>query len=80
MSAPASPPRVSRRRVRDVQRATHLLAGAALLALVYAGPALGPAFTAAVQWVVLPVAVASGIALWRWPRIRAALRGRSRRP
>jgi hypothetical protein len=76
---PTAPPRVSRRRVRDVQRAVHLIAGAALLALVYAGPALGPAFVATVQWVVLPVAVVSGIALWKGPRIRAALLGRSRR-
>jgi hypothetical protein len=76
---PTDRPRVNRRRARDVQRAAHLLAGVALVALVYAGPALGPAFTDAVQWVVLPLAVASGIALWKWPRIRSALRGRSRR-
>jgi hypothetical protein len=76
---PTSPQRPSRRRVRDLQRAAHLLAGAALLALVYAGPVLGPGFTAAVQWVVLPVAVASGVALWKWPRIRSALRGRASR-
>jgi hypothetical protein len=71
-------PAANRRRSRDLQRAAHLLAGIALLAFAYAGPALGPAFTAAVQWVVLPVAVASGIALWKWPRIRAALRRRRR--
>lgn len=74
----AAPPRTSRRRVRNQQRAAHLVAGAVLLAYIYLGPALGAGFTAAVQWAVAPVAVGSGIALWKWPRIRTLLRNRSR--
>ncbi|HEV7829990.1 MAG TPA: hypothetical protein VGP04_14310 [Pseudonocardiaceae bacterium] len=30
---------------------------------------------AAVQWLVVPVVVASRVALWKWPRLRAVLRG-----
>lgn len=74
----AAPPRTSRRRVRDRQRVAHLVAGAVLLVYIYLGPALGAGFTAAVQWVVVPVAVGSGVALWKWPRIRTLLRNRSR--
>ena len=69
-------PRLTRRQVRNVQRTGHLVAGAGLLASVYAGPVLGPGFLAVVQWVVVPLVVLSGIALWKWPRIRTMLRGR----
>lgn len=70
------PARLTRRHVRNLQRTGHLVAGAALLIYVYAGPILGPGFIAVVQWVVVPVVVLSGIALWKWSRIRTMLRGR----
>ncbi|WP_338750660.1 hypothetical protein [Janibacter alittae] len=66
------------RRVRERQRFAHLLAGAVLLAYVYAAPLLGPGFASAVRWVVVPVLVISGIALWQWHRVRAAVRRRQR--
>lgn len=69
--------RVSGRQVRTRQRVAHLVAGAVLLVAVYAGPTLGPVFAAAVQWVVFPVLVLTGIAMWKWPRIRGILRGRA---
>lgn len=69
--------RPTRRQVRDLQRATHLLAAGALLAYVYAAPLLGPGFVATVQWLVVPVVVVSGVALWKWPRLRAVLRGQN---
>lgn len=72
----SAPPRPSRRQVRNLQRTTHLVAGAALLAYVYLGPLLGDGLTATVQWVVLPVLIGTGIALWKWPRIRRRMRGR----
>lgn len=70
----AAPPRRSRRQVRDLQRISHLVAGALLLAYIYGGPYLGAGFTAAVRWVLVPVVVGSGVALWKWPRIRSMLR------
>ncbi len=68
--------RLSRRQVRDLQRAAHLVAALVLLAYVYAAPLLGAGFTAAVRWLVVPVLVVSGLALWQWHRLRAALRKR----
>lgn len=70
-------PRLTRRQVRNLQRTGHLVAGIALLASVYAGPILGPGFITVVQWVVVPLVIMSGIALWKWPWIRTMLRGRS---
>lgn len=71
----STPPRgPTRRRVRDLQRTGHLLAALLLLAYVYLAPILGPGVTAAAQWVVVPVLVGTGIALWKWPRIRSRLR------
>jgi hypothetical protein len=74
-AAPSRP--LTGKQVRTQQRATHLVAGAVVLVAVYAGPLLGPVFAAAVQWVVFPVLVITGIAMWKWPRIRRMLRGRA---
>ncbi len=71
-----SAPVLTRRQVRTAQRGAHLIAATALLANLYATPLLGTGFTAAVQWGVVPVVVLSGLALWKWPAIRRALRGR----
>ena len=69
-----APHRPTRRQVRDLQRAAHLLAAVVLLAYVYAAPRLGAGFIAVVQWLVVPAVVLSGMALWQWRRLRAALR------
>jgi len=68
--------RPTRRQVRDLQRAAHLLAGVVLLAYVYAAPLLGAGFTSAVRWLVVPALVISGVALWQWHRLRTRLRTR----
>ena len=77
MKTNAAPARPTGKQVRTLQRAAHLAAGLVVLVAVYAGPLLGPVFAAVVQWVVFPVLILSGIALWKWPRIRRALRGRA---
>jgi hypothetical protein len=74
-SAPSRPP--TGKQVRTQQRAAHLVTGVIVLVAVYAGPLLGPVFAAAVQWVVFPVLVVTGVAMWQWPRIRRMLRGRA---
>lgn len=71
-----APSRPRGKQVRTQQRAAHLVTGAIVLVAVYAGPLLGAAFAAVVQWVIFPVLVLSGLAMWQWPRIRRALRGR----
>lgn len=68
------PRRLRPRRVRDLQRAAHLSAGLLLVVYVYAAPQLGPGPTAVARWVVAPALVLSGLALWKWHRLRAALR------
>lgn len=62
------------KQLRDRQRAAHLVAGAVVLVAVYAGPLLGPAFASVVQWAVFPVLVLTGVAMWKWPRIRRMMR------
>jgi hypothetical protein len=74
---PNPPSRPTGKQVRTRQRAAHLAAGAVVLVAVYAGPLLGPVFAAVVQWVVFPALVLTGIAMWKWPRIRRVLRGRA---
>ena len=77
MKTYAAPSRPTGKQVRSRQRAAHLAAGVLVLVAVYAGPMLGPAFAAAVQWVVFPALVLTGIVMWKWPRIRRMLRGRA---
>jgi hypothetical protein len=67
--------RPTRRELRTLQRGVHLLAGAVVLAHVYAAPVLGAGFAAVVRWLVVPTLVLSGLVLWKWPRIRARLPG-----
>lgn len=74
MTSTAAVRRPTRRQVRDLQRAAHLVAALVLLAYVYASPQLGAGFTAAVRWLVVPALVVSGVALWQWHRLRTTLR------
>jgi di/tricarboxylate transporter len=80
MKTNAVPSRPTGKQVRTQQRAAHLVAGLLVLVAVYAGPLLGPVFAAAVQWVAFPALVLTGVAMWKWPRIRRALRGRATAP
>lgn len=63
---------------RRAQRRVHLLAGAVLAAYLYAP--LGTELADIVRFVVLPVLVVTGIAMWQGARIRHAQRSlRTRR-
>ena len=66
------------RRVRFLQRLVHLVTGVALVAYVYATPPPGSNLTFGIRWLV-PFVIASGLALWQWPRVRRYLRGREAR-
>jgi hypothetical protein len=77
MKPNATPSRPKGKQVRTQQRAAHLAAGAVMLVAIYAGPLLGPVFAAVVQWVVFPALVLTGIAMWKWSRIRRVLRERA---
>lgn len=58
------------KKIRERQRLAHLVAGVVLVAYVYAPGGLGPAFEAAVRWVVLPAVAGSGLLMWQWPKVR----------
>ena len=68
-------PRLTPGKQRKLQRAAHLVAGGLLLAYVYVP--LGDGLDDLVRVVVLPLLVATGVAMWQAPRIRRAL-GRAR--
>jgi thiosulfate reductase cytochrome b subunit len=53
---------------RKVQRLVHLAAGLVLIAYLYAP--LGAQLEDAVRFLVLPLLVLTGIAMWQAPRIR----------
>jgi hypothetical protein len=65
---------LTRRRRRSLQRAVHLVAGFMLVVDLYAPSVLGAGFTAVLQWVLVPVVGATGVVMWKGPRIRRALR------
>ena len=75
-----SGPKVSNRRLRDVQRAAHLLGGLMLAFYVYLPLIGGPAprvVEGLVQAVVFPLVVATGLLMWQLPRLRKRLRDRA---
>ena len=73
-----STPKFSNKRVRDVQRAVHLLGGLLLAAYLYTPLRELPMALAVVQIVVVPTLLATGLAMWQGPRLRRRLaRGRA---
>lgn len=64
----------SAKRARTAQRAVHLLTGLVLVIYVYATPSEGSWPTMLVRWLVLPSLVATGLAMWQWPRLRRLAR------
>jgi hypothetical protein len=67
------------KRVRDVQRLVHLATAVVLVTYVYLTPPPGAAAALAVRWGALPILVLSGIALWKWPKLRRLWRQRRAR-
>ena len=63
---------------RKVQRAVHLATGVLIVAAVYLRPA-GPV-NDVIRFVVLPLLVITGIAMWQAPRIRRIRKGLTRGP
>lgn len=71
-----TPKRGSNKRLRDLQRAVHLVGGLLLAAYVYTPLRDLPSFGLLVQLAVVPAVVATGLAMWQLPRLRASLRRR----
>jgi hypothetical protein len=58
------------RRVRIAQRWTHLASAVMIFAFVYLTPEPDSTLMDLVRWVGFPLLVASGVAMWQWPRVR----------
>lgn len=71
-----TPRRGGPKRTRTLQRRLHLLTGLVIAAYIYGAPAPDSAVAAGVRWLVLPALVASGVAMWQWPRLRRLARQR----
>lgn len=66
--------RLTRRQVRDLQCAAHLLAALVLVVYVYVAPLLGAGSPRPCGGWSCPALAVSGMALWQWHRLRATLR------
>ena len=58
------------KRVRDRQRAVHMLAGILLIVSLYVPAEPGSPVYNAVHWVLAPGTVLAGVLMWQWPAIR----------
>jgi hypothetical protein len=64
---------VSNKQVRDAQRAVHLVLGLLLALYVYTPVRDLPLALFLAQVVLIPLLIASGLAMWQWPRLRRRL-------
>lgn len=58
------------KRVRDRQRAFHIVVGMLLVVSVYVPVEPGSFAQAALRWVIAPAAVIAGVLMWQWPALR----------
>ena len=63
----------SNKRVRDLQRAVHLVGGLLVMASIYSPMGDQAILTALVQGVAIPVMVLTGLAMWQAARLRRLL-------
>jgi hypothetical protein len=59
-------------------RGVHLVTGLVLVVCVYAVPDMDSLLVTLIRWLVLPVLVATGLAMWQWARLRRLVRGQRR--
>jgi hypothetical protein len=73
--APERRRRGGAKRTRTAQRGRHLFTGLVLIVYMYAVPVTDSPLAAVIRWLVLPLLVATGLAMWQWPRLRRLVRG-----
>ena len=66
----------SNKQQRDIQRITHLIGAAVLILYLYTPLGNAPIFTALMQFLVVPLLVATGMLMWQLPRLRKLLQGK----
>ena len=62
------------KRMRDRQRAFHMIVGLMLVVSVYVPVEPGSVAQLALQWFIAPAAVLAGVLMWQWPAIRRVTR------
>ena len=66
----------SNKQQRDIQRIAHLVGAAVLILYLYTPLGNAPIFTALMQFLVVPLLVATGMLMWQLPRLRKLLQGK----
>ena len=66
----------SNKQQRDIQRIAHLMAAAVLILYLYTPLGSAPIFTALLQFLVVPLLVATGMLMWQMPRLRKLLQNK----
>lgn len=65
---------MSNAQIRNVVRIAHLLVAGFMALFIYSPLRLDGTFTFVVQFIVVPVAVISGLVLWQQPRVLKLVR------
>lgn len=65
---------MSNKQFRNVVRLIHLIIGGAMVAFIYSPLRLNSSFAMIMQFLVIPIAVASGIVMWQQPLVLKLLK------
>ena len=68
---------MSNKQFRQVVRFGHIIEGALIAIYIYSPWSSNPAFDALIKFVIVPLIILSGIALWQQPKILKLIRQRS---
>jgi hypothetical protein len=66
----------SNKQQRDIQRIAHLVGATMLMLYLYTPLGSTPIFIALMQFLVVPLLVATGMLMWQLPRLRKLLQGK----
>jgi len=70
---------MSSKQIRTIVRIAHLIEGAMIAAFIYGAPLrTNDFYSALIQFVVLPLAIISGLVMWQLPRINKWRSARNR--
>ena len=61
---------VSNKQIRDIQRATHLLAALSVVLYIYLPVGSVPLLATIEKLAVLPLLALTGLLMWQWTRLR----------
>ncbi len=65
---------MSNKQFRQIVRFGHIVEGVLIAIYIYSPLSSNPAFDALIKFVILPLIVLSGLALWQQPRVMKVIR------